>query len=275
MWDENVQARLNEGTAQGEKIKRELMELGYRVVRAEETVEVRGKGNTLLSRGRIDFMFDWKRTNSERSQAVPCEVKSMNPNVYKTINEYRDFTKKPYLRKYIRQMQMYLYGTGKEYGLFLITDCLGGWKLIPVYLDYEECEMILKRLEKIHEYIAKKELPERISYSEEICGRCNFVHVCLPDIVNEGIEIIDKPEFTAKLERRNELLPLSKEFDELDGEVKDTAKMYGKDLIVGDFQIIIRKGKMTKYDVPQEVKLPFKTEIETCTVKIINNKKSV
>jgi CRISPR/Cas system-associated exonuclease Cas4 (RecB family) len=274
MWDEQVQARLNEGTEQGEKIKRELMELGYKVVRSEETVEVKGKGGVLLSRGRIDFMLEIKR-NGTRPEYVPVEVKSLNPNIYKTINEYKDFTKKPWMRRYIRQLQMYLFGTGKEYGLFLITDCLGSWKLIPAYLDYEECEMILRRLEKIHEYIQKKELPDRIPYNEEICGRCSFVHVCLPDITNEGVEILDKPDYENKLRRREELSGMAKEFSELDEEVKDTAKMYGKDLIVGDFQIILRRGKMTKYDVPQEVKLPFKTEIDTCIVKIIHGNKGI
>jgi CRISPR/Cas system-associated exonuclease Cas4 (RecB family) len=272
LWDDNVQARLNEGNAQGEKVKRELMELGYRVVRAEETVEVRGKGDTLLSRGRIDFMLEVKK-NGEKPEFVPVEVKSINPNMYKTINEYRDFTKKPWLRKYIRQMQMYLFGTSKEYGLFLITDCLGGWKLIPVYLDYEECEMCLKRLEVIHESIQKKVLPERIAYQENICGRCSFAQICLPDIVNEGTAILDEPELERKLSRRQEIAQVAKEYAELDEEIKETAKSHGRNFVVGDFQVIIRKGKMTTYDIPQEIKLPFKTEVETTTVKIINNKK--
>lgn len=266
MFDEYVQARLEVGREEERRVSRELMELGYDLILSQQPVEVKGREGEILATGKIDGFIRYENTK------IPIEIKSMNPQIFNQITCVEDLNKKPWLRKYTRQLQMYMFGNNCEEGFFLITDCLGHWKMLPVYLSYEDCEWILQRLERIHKNLANGEFSDRIPYEEKICGMCPFVQVCLPDVVHSGMEVIDEKEFESKLSRRDELKPLAKEFEEIDEQIKEKAKAFGKDLLVGNFSVFLRRGQRTTYNIPDEVKKPFSEKVETLTVKIIKNK---
>ena len=234
LHDADLQARFEIGNLLEREIIRELMALGYDVVLSQQAVEIKHKDGSLLARGKVDGFFKVERQN------IPFEIKSMNPSVYEQVESVEDFNKKPWLRKYIRQLQLYMYGNSIEYSLFIITDCLGHWKILPLYLDYGDCEHLLQRLESIHENIKKKEYPERIPYNENVCGYCPFAHICLPDVMRSEAQILSDESLIADLEEREGLKKIKTRFEELDKSVKNRLKGIEKGL-AGNYAIV---GKM-------------------------------
>jgi len=58
----------------------------------------------------------------------------------------------------------------------------------------------------------------------------------LPDVINEGARFLDDAELLEKLERRDTLAPLKKEYEAIHKEV--TAELQGcEEAIIGDFNI--------------------------------------
>jgi len=270
MWDEEVQARLEVGKEQERKIVSMLLNLGYDIILQQNVIEIKDRLGAVIARGRTDG--DIKRSKSRFS--FPFEIKSMNPNVFNSIKSLDDLRKKPWLRKYIRQLMMYLYGNNKEVGLLILTDCLGHIKLLPLYLDYGEAEITLKRIETAADFIKRKEYPDRIIYDQSICGMCSFRAICLQDIINNPAELIDNPEFEAKLDRLYELKPISKEYDEIYDEIKELTVNIDK-LIVSDKYILQNvPSQRTTYEIPDEVKALYskKIPVKRLTIEILEKK---
>ena len=255
----DLKARFEAGDWAEKAVKTELMEMGFDVTLEQEYVEVHGRdedGNKiLLSRGKIDGVAG-KELNGVRYR-FPIEIKSMNPNIYRQIKNLDSFQNKPHLRKYLRQIQMYLFGKNMEAGLFIITDCLGNWKIVTVYIDLGECEWILKRLEKVHNHLKNKTMPDRVPYAPDTCGRCHFAATCIPDIFNKGVPLIDKPQMDEDLERMAELEPYVDEWEFLDAHNKDIAKAVGSDFFTDKWGVILKEQKRTHYNVPDDIKLKY------------------
>jgi len=229
--DADLQARFEVGNLMEREMIRELLEMGFEFVGGQETVTVKGKGGSLLATGRIDGFVKWQ------GERIPIELKSMNPNVYNSVDSVEDFQKKPWLRKYVRQLMMYCFGHNSEYGLFGLTNCLGGIKWFPLYLDYGECELLLKRLETVHDHLAAGTLPERIQYRDDVCGRCDWAEMCLKDVIRAEAEIITDDEVIANLEEREKLKAAHGKYGELDRELKKRFANVKK-AVAGDFVIV-------------------------------------
>lgn len=283
MFDEEVQARLNEGNNQEKKVMEELLALGFDVMLAQQPVEIMGQvagARVMLARGKIDGFL------RHLGIKVPIEIKSMAPQVFNGIKSLEDFQKKPWLRKYLRQLQMYMFGNNCESGIFILTDCLGHWKMLVVDLDLGECERILQRLERAYPIIKKAVelkgegrpeeeiwamLPERITYDPSVCGRCDFAHICLPDVITDPATFINTPEWIAKAERVVELRPLAKEFETLWDDFKEAMKNTPKAVIGGRFMAQMLPSSMIKYEIPDDVKKQYaiKVTVRRLSVEII------
>lgn len=245
LHDEDLQARFDAGKLQESELMRELEGLRYDVQAGQEVVEIKNRAGETIARGKIDGKIMYQKVK------IPFEIKSMNPMVFDNIDTIEDFHKKPYLRKYLRQIQMYLFGNNVEDGLLLCTDCLGHWKVFVVTLDYGEAEQILQRLERVHEAVKIQLLPARIEYREEICGRCAFAHICLPDILRKESEIITDEELIQRLERRETLADNKSEYERIDKSIKaDIKKRVTKQAIAGDFFIKIATSEIKERITP-------------------------
>ena len=268
--NEELQALFDEGKEQERRVLRDLQDMGFEVMLSQQPVTVYGKDKIILATGMIDGAIRFN------GQKFAFEIKFMNPNTFNIIKSVEDFDRKPYLRKYIRQLQMYLFGNNMEQGFFLIVDGRGHWKMFPIFLDYVMCEWILQRLEKNYEAIKAKALPDRIAYSSELCDKCPFMQICLPDINREGIELLDMDEFDSKLTRRAEIESVAKEYKELDEEVKEEAKKVGKDFLTNGFIVQFKKQTRTSFEFPDEIKKDYAVKKEILIPKFIpiENKKT-
>lgn len=245
----------------------DLLELGFEVIEGQTPFEIKNRSGEVICRGKIDGKIKYE------DKKYPFEIKTMNVNMFNLINDIEDFQKKPLFRKYLRQMQLYLYGHNCEEGLFIITDLQKHYKLIPVYLDYGECELILQRLERSWEFVKKKELPPMIE-DVRICQKCAFNHICLPDIKSEGSEFINDEELLAMLDRREELRKYVEEYEEIDEIVKERLKNLSKYAFVGDKYLVevkrsVYKQLNTKL-IPDDIKQQFSEEKERIQVIIKN-----
>jgi hypothetical protein len=211
---------------------RDFEEAGFKVYRPEPDRAIAESKPAIT--GHIDIRVDFGDGQPVRTG----EIKGLNKYDFDSLNTLQDFfnSKKVWIRKYPAQLMTYLYIKGEERGFFYLKSIPGFQpKLIWIDLDYEYMESLLKKTERIESYIANKVLPEQINdYS--VCERCGFLQVCLPEIKANILDILDDSEIEQKLNRWEELKPLSKEYEEIDKEIKQSFS--GKDkLMVGDWLI--------------------------------------
>jgi len=220
--------------------------------------------------GRIDCRIGWGN-----QKPMLAEIKSMNERYYEQINTYEDFmeSKAEWIRTYPAQLQLYLLSENEEAGLFiLINKTTLEWKAIPVYLDYGYTEWLLQRAERVNKANEKGIPPERIPYGKT-CQNCPFAHICLPDIMREGLDMIDNEHLSAVLKERAKLEEVAERYVELDKEAKDTAKRVGKDFILGeDWKVEIKKVQGSRLDtkaIPPEIRMKYEVPTETVRVSFV------
>lgn len=191
--------------------------------------------------GRIDGQIGLPR-GATNPVLVPAEIKNINQWEWERVDPNggaRQFvdSEKIWLRKIPGQMAAYLLMNNKELGALILRNASDGRpKVVEVAIDWEVGEEILRKAELVNAHAAAGTLPERIPFSEEVCGRCPFFHICLPDeALRAGASFLDDPDLEAKLIRRAALEAASREYERLDKEVKAVAKR----AIDGDGEAIV------------------------------------
>lgn len=268
-WE--LQALFQSGNVNEAAYKSQLRELGLDLVEdgAPLSDDMRRKYNI---GGYLDTRIKWEGSR------IPIEMKMAGPNSFNKIDGFgadvlkngeitqaqiergiESMKRVVWFRKYLRQLTVYLLGTGEEVGMFAFTDGRGAWKFVIVPLDYAEGERILKIAESIKTHVEANTLPDRITYDQEICGKCPFLITCIPDIMSVPAQKIEGSEKLAELlEKKDALSAQWKEVEAIDKQVK--ALFDGvKDGIftVGNF-IITRKGNQkTHYEIPDDVKAKY------------------
>lgn len=241
--DDGLLALFESGKKEENNIIKMLLDLGFEVVQQQNPIDIKNrKGETICS-GRIDgkIIYD--------GVAIPYEIKSMQDYSFQQLNSIEDFQNSPLHRKYIKQLQLYMYGNNIEVAMFIISN-FRQIKVIPVYIDYGLCEQILQQLERAWEYVKKKEYPEPISYNPKICDWCPFELLCTKQTTNKPAEFIDNKELEAKIDRRFQLEAAAKEYKELDEQIKAPFKKNGilNAFIGTKYEIIGRKQTRTTYN---------------------------
>lgn len=195
--------------------------------------------------GHVDTML---RVNGHR---IPCEIKGISPFEFDKIDTAKDMlkSKKHYIRAYPAQLQLYMYLSNCEKGLFYIKNKLTYKpKEIWMALDYEYCEELLQKAERINQHLEKGTLPDRIE-DYDLCMECDFKHICLPDLKKgEGLEVIDNAELQELLDRMEELKEAYGEYQAIEKKVKKMVE--GKEkLICGEWLIT---GKYITKKIPPQ-----------------------
>lgn len=247
LHDENLQARFDVGNLWEREVIRTLQGMGFDFIMSQSPVTITGRDGESVGEGRIDGFIRWSGTR------VPVEIKSMDPNLFRQVNSLDDFRKKPWLRKYLRQLTLYCFGHNYEWGIFIVVDGMGHWKLFVLALDYGEAEQILQRLERVHEHIKAKTYAPRIPYDAAVCGKCPFAAICLQDVINKEALLVDNPELENTLDRHEELKPMAVEYDDLHEKIKTTFKGVEKVIVGGRYLVqSVPSARMT-YEVPDDV----------------------
>ena len=249
-------ARMERGSQIENMVILELQKLGFEVRVERKPFELRDREGRLVCRGKVDGFIKHDR------QDVPVEIKSMNQHVWEKITNYQDFQRFHWTKKYPNQLQMYLYANDLETGMFLLDDCQGHWKMIPVKLDLGYVETILQRLESAVAHIEAKTVPD-FHPDMSVCRKCwAFGNVCIPPGSHgEGLQVLDDVELEADLNRRGELEAAYREYQDLDKRVKERLKGRAQ-VVCGDWLIRgVERTRNEKAKAPR-VSHYWATEIE-------------
>lgn len=243
---------------------KDFEDAGFRVYRPEPDKAIMESKPRIT--GHIDIRVDFGD-----GIVYTGEIKGLNIFDFERINSVEDMlhSKKPWILKYPAQLMTYLYIKGEERGFFYLKSIPRFQpKLIWVDLDLSYMESILQKTERIERHVTEGTLPSCCD-DAELCQKCAFLHVCLPEIRGQELVFLDDEDLLEKLERREELAEARAEYEALDREIKKALE--GKEkLSIGDFLItgkwIERKGyvvqdsrywqsKITKL-VPEQQSMP-------------------
>ena len=245
LHDVGLQFIFDEGNLQERAVIRELEDAGFQIVEQQRDYEWKEYQITAHLDGKL-VLPDGR---------PPLEVKSMSPYIFKTIQTAEDLKnpKYPHLQRYIAQLQIYMLLANEPKAVFLFKNkSTGELREIWLDLDYAFAETLLQKAQRINRNVEAGIVPEPIPYSEKVCGSCPFLHICLPDVKRDALDMTNDPELEAKLKRREELDKAASEYDDVDKELKAVFKEKSK-VVVGDFLItgtwIEPKGKAKYWKV--------------------------
>lgn len=268
-WE--LHALFGAGNVNEDAYKRELRELGFKLIEdgAPLSDDMRLKYNI---GGYLDWRIQWEGTKfvfeaKMMSQHVFDAIDGLTADVLKIGDITPDMIQRGvasmkrfiWTRKYLRQITIYLLGTHEEVGIFALTDGRGRWKFVIVPLDYEMGEAALKTAERIKSHVDKGTLPDRIAFTPEICGRCPFLNVCMPDIkVDAKLKIVDNKELADLLEIRDANLDQWKKVEKIDKAIKAFFEEVKEGIYnVGNWLVQRKAENRTKYEIPDEVKAKY------------------
>lgn len=233
--DSWLQARFEEGNEQERRILIKLLTNNFEVVEGQTRFEIKDRNGRVILTGRIEGKIKYE------GKYYPFEIKSMNPNIYDGIDSLEDFQKYSHTAKYPKQLQSYMFSQELPEGFFILTDCLGHFKIIIVKLDFEIMEKEMQSCTIVMDAVEKKE-PLAFHKDTAVCKKCWACKTCCfpPLDFGEGVQVIDDPDFLVNLNRRQELIASAKEFEKLDKIIKDRSKSY-KHAICENFEIVVKE----------------------------------
>lgn len=194
---------------------------------------------------------DLRIKDPETGEFIPVEVKSISPFEFGYLNSFDDFknNKKPFIRAYAAQIQLYLLKFGKEYGFFaLINKLTGEIKFIRVEFNYDYCENILSKADYINQCLADGTPPDAC---EEIglCDSCDLQHIC-GECRRKPTDIEIDGELDELIDRKQELAAAKKEYEEVDKQIK--ARIGEREKVLTGKYIVTRTSFVKKaFTVPE------------------------
>jgi hypothetical protein len=248
---------------------KDFEDAGYKVYRPEPDKAIAESRPTIT--GHIDIRVDLgdDLPDGFEKRVYTGEIKGLSKYDYDGLNCLEDFfkSKKTYIRKYPAQLMTYLYIKNEPKGFFYLKSIPGFQpKMIWIDLDYGYMESILQKTERVEAHVANHTLPKQID-DVSVCERCGFLHLCLPEIKRQPMEIIADEELENMLKRWEEIKPLYAEWQGLDHDLKESFKGSEK-LMIGPWLIqgkqISRKGYIPK---PVEASSYWKYDISKLEVK--------
>jgi len=241
--------------------RRQMIEAGYEFAEPQ-AFRIVEQGEVVWS-GRTDGSVRDKDAPID-TPFIPWEAKMLNTHVWKRIDTLDDMiaSKSPYIRGLPAQLMLYLYAKGtNERGIFHLMDS-ETWmpKHIDVTLDYEYVQWLIERGKRINLHVAAEDLPDPIEWSDDICGRCRLLHVCMPDQIRKfgTLRVWELPGFEEKLELldkvKAELKPLEDQKKELESHVKGLIRRDdGTQFAIGNFLITKKSVSVKGYEVAPRV----------------------
>lgn len=240
--DVGLQAIFGLGNTLEKHVIEKIKEAGYEVITpTEHSFRIEPQNIT----GREDLRIK----DPETGELYPVEVKSISPFEFDKLNSFEDFVKnkKPFIRAYAAQIQLYLYNFAKEYGFFaLINKLTGEIKFVRVNLDYDFCGKVLDKADYINKCLADRTLPESCD-EIGLCENCDLQHICgQVKRIPADIELDD--ELENLINRKQELATAKREYEEVDKEIK--ARVGERDkVITGSYLITRTKIERKEYTV--------------------------
>lgn len=197
---------------------------------------------------------------------VPFELKSWDFNLTARMFSFDDLFWNKWTRTGGYQLLTYQTSKEEENGIFIL-DRPALPRLLPVSLmdHMDKMEEFMSKAELVRDHIEAGTLPD---FTEDItlCKSCRlFGQICQPPLnFGPGVQIETDAVFIDQVARMMELEGRlsDKEWTEYNSlEKKVKARLRGTEMaIIGDYVMVGKWGKYTRYDIPDDVKKQFKVE---------------
>jgi hypothetical protein len=215
--------------------------MGFEVVEGQKRFEIKDRNGRVIITGRIEGKIKFE------GKYYPFEIKSMNPNIYEGIEIADDFQKYGHTARYPKQLMSYMFSENLEEGFFILTDCLGHFKIIIIKLDFAMMEKEMQNCTLVMDAVEKKEpLPFHKDYA--VCRKCWACKTCCfpPLDFGEGVQVIDDEFMLVSLNRRQELQKAASEYEKIDKEIKDKVKSNYKHAVCGNYELLVKDYTINK-----------------------------
>ncbi len=135
-------------------------------------------------------------------------------------------------------------------------------RIVPVKLDYDYAESLLKKAEAVRDAVVKHEPPDFLKDNIVECKRCPFFQkLCNPPMdYGEVIPNVEDEELNAKVKEHELLHPSAIRYNALHKEIAESFDGI-REAICGDFIIKSKLGV-------RHMKAQEERDVETVTVKI-------
>ena len=280
------------GNVLGDQIVRDLQDAfaGVDDVRIERQ-EVPIPPNDLGISGRLDAVLVLRGEGRDTTY-VPIEIKTMSEHVFGKVRSLRDMIESDslYLRQYPAQLMVYMYYCDCEYGVFVLKNKVSGeYRHIVVELDYEYVDALLVKAKDVQDAVAAyraaktksakmKTLPDRIDWTRDVCGRCDHLATCLPDMAERAgvVDLLGDLELAMMLSARDSTSGAAKAYKKADDAIQahlaalcaDLAPGDSRTILAPDHTITVKCGKRRTLNIPDEVKAKYETDSRTIRKKI-------
>lgn len=237
--DESLQNIFDFGNSVEEYTIKKLRDAGLEVF---TPTQYSWKIENPLITGREDIRIK----DPEDGQLYPAEIKGLSPYEWERLNCIDDFysSKRSYIRGYPAQLMVYCWKFEKEKGFFILTNKLTGeLKIIEVPFDWERADALLKKGERIYKAL-ETDTPPDACEDITVCEKCSLRHICTAGAARLETEI-DDGELEAAINRKNELSPAYREYQEVNDTIKrivgEREKVLAGEYVVTS-KIIEKKG---------------------------------
>lgn len=260
-WDQAAprspafQGVLETGTTLEPVIERILSEIGeahdppFRIVGQQTTTNDRLLKQYQIS-GTIDGFLQVRRPVNERGAVgnlawsgwetvSVCDIKTSNPNVFRSLDGYESLGRYSWTRAYRGQLSLYALAHNLEQCTLIFVNKANLYevKIIHFPLDMAYCERLLQKAERINLAVEMNEPPEGINDPDK-CPECPFLAYCCPSYSTGGkLQVVDEPELEAILDRLGELSGASEEVKDLEKQ-RDLLLVKGQDIAVGQWLVV-------------------------------------
>jgi hypothetical protein len=257
----NLQYVFEEGNNHEKTVLRLLEDSGFTLIEQQRAFS--------FEKFNITGHLDAKIVVSDNPQdhAIPLEIKSSEPYFWSKVESSQDFanSKKVWHINYLGQMQMYIASTygieGEELGkikckvpdgmgIMIIKNKLNGrLKQVNFVNNDDFLNDILHKATIVNDHVKNETLPDAIEPDENICGRCNFKSLCIPEVsFDEVLSIEENQYLLGLLEERQAIMPVYRRYNEIDKEVKLNVKGKSNSLL-GQFHITGKTIKKKGFEV--------------------------
>ena len=277
--------RFERGTAIEELQIARLMKEGWHIKHQQVDFEIKealnppinGKKDIIICTGHIDFRIELNGNRAygpldfntaPRLDTNPVvEIKSVHPNIFGKVNSMDDFRRMgSFWARYGYQLPVYCYHYNEPFGVYLLDDCLGHRKLIPMILE-ENLEATETALQHCKQAAvgALTDMPPACHDDPTVCADCWCwkVGICQPPAFapTTSITTVEDDDVLEALNIIEILGEQAEAYAVAEKCVKEHMKVRGPgDYLVGEWHIIVQERRRTNYDVPKNIKDQYTTQ---------------
>lgn len=268
-FSEEQLARMRRGEEREESVVAWLHQIGpranppFKVIDGQRRFEIKDRDGVLLIVGKVDCRLDF-------GGGVKPFVEVKSGESVRNVETFEDFERSPWTRHMPDQLLSYLYAENEPLGIFIL-DRPGFPMFIPVRLEehLQRVERTLQRARRVVDVVHEDAPLPPFIQDAGACRRCHhFGKSCTPGLdFGAGATVISDEALIADAETRERTRAAHLDYEGADKRLKSALR--GVELgVMGDFQVTGSWGRLSRLDLPAELKKAYTVTDERGTFRL-------